>query len=280
LSARPSTHRRAGGAVLAALLLAAGACRPEDMTPPPDGEAATTAVPATRGPTRQEATEGVTPAPATATEPDVAARSGEPRPGDMLTAGEERAATDLALEAASGMLAAATNRDALGATADLEALADQPSYRVMYAQRYVAKEDGGARAAEVAFYRYDTNEVVLSRVDLASRSVEQLPAPPGYVAPLLPEEIAEAARVARGDPAVAAQMASSGLDPEASVANGILTTASGTGEACASSRCVRLYFFDPDHVVPDFTVIVDLSRLKVVEVEPMSTPLPPEEPTP
>ncbi len=205
---------------------------------------------------------------------------GEPQPGDMLTDDEMRSAEDLALDAASGMLAAATDRDALSATADLAALADQPTYRVMYAQRYQTKADG-PRSAEVAFYRYDTNEVVLSKVNLEDQSVTQLPVPPGYLAPLLPEEIQEAARVAKMDTKVADYLKSVGLDPESAVANGLLTTSiSDESAACAETRCVRLFFFDAEHVVPTFTIVVDLATVKVVEIAPMFPSTVEEEATP
>lgn len=208
-------------------------------------------------------------------------RDGPPRSGDMLTAEELRSAEDLALDAASGMLAAATDRDALSATADLAALADQPTYRVMYAQRYQTKNEE-PRSAEVAFYRYDTNEVVLSKVNLEDESVTQLPVPPGYLAPLLPEEIQEAARVARADANVADYLETVGLDPASSVANGLLTTSTSdeSSTACAATRCVRLFFFDAEHVVPTFTVVVDLGTVTVVEIVPMFPPTVEEVATP
>ncbi|MFQ5459258.1 MAG: hypothetical protein ACE5EL_00535 [Anaerolineae bacterium] len=195
-----------------------------------------------------------------------------PLTDDMLSAAEARRATDMALAAASGMLAAATDRDALGASADLGALAASPSFRVMYAERHAAKEAEGRRA-DVAFYRYDTNEVVLTMVDLQDGMVTPLAVPPGYMPPLLPSEIREAERVAMADGAVEAALAAAGLDPTTATANGLLTsTTDESASPCRASRCVRLWFFDPSRIVPTFNVIVDLTSLKVAEIVPFEEP--------
>lgn len=236
------------------------------------------------GPSRSEAPEGAPTEAAVSEESAEAAQSAPEgaiaKPGDMLTADETRAAEDLALESASGMLAAATDRDALGAAADLGALADQATYRVMYSQRYATKADE-PRSAEVAFYRYDTNEVVLSKVNLKDETVTQLAVPPGYMAPLLPEEVQEAARVARADTTVTDYLKSIGMDPASTVANGLLTTSTEDDTAtCSETRCVRLFFFDADHVVPTFTVVVDLATVEVIEIAPMFPPTVEEEATP
>jgi hypothetical protein len=186
----------------------------------------------------------------------------------MLTESEATEAEEAALEAATDTLSMATDRDSLSANADIEAFSEQPTYRVMYTQRFDSKTED-VRSAEVGFYRYDTNEFLLTRVDLETGDVSPLAVPPGYMAPLLPSEIAEAARVARRDETVREALESDGLDPDSAVANGLLTTAANeTDEACGGTRCIRLFFFAPDRIVPTFTVVVDVSNMEVVAIVP------------
>ena len=101
----------------------------------------------------------------------------------MLGPEEIARAEALALDATEvyGFVGAAVNRDErptgeTGAAAAtgmdrLSALSGQPSYRVLYTQRYADKAAPG-RAAEVLIYRYDTNEAVLAMVDLVTNEVE------------------------------------------------------------------------------------------------------------
>lgn len=206
--------------------------------------------------------------------PSMASRSGAGGgSADMLSEDELAMAEALALDsqALGAVVAAAVNRDegdeSSGLTAMSE-LAERPSYRVLYTQRHVDKyaED---RKAEVAVYRYDTGEVSLSTVDLESGEVEALDLPEGFPAPLVPEEIEEAARVAKADDAVRARLAADGLDPDEAVANGIITVAQEEGARCAQSRCVRLFFSSFREPMPRSSVIVDLNTLEVVEIEDM-----------
>jgi hypothetical protein len=102
--------------------------------------------------------------------------------------------------------------------------------------------------------------------------VTELPLPEGYRPPLLPREIQEGAAVARRDEGVRGAQEAEGLDPDTASANGLLTgTPYEPEHACATHRCLRLFFFDDAHVVPTFSVIVDISALTVVEVSPMAT---------
>jgi hypothetical protein len=197
------------------------------------------------------------------------AEPGEGLSADMLSDDEASQAAGIVLESLTSMVGAATSRDAVGA-ADVTALAERPNYRVIYVQRAPTKSTGD-RAAEVVVYRYDTDEVALNQVDLATGQVSALPVPPGYEPPLLPQEIQEAARVARADPAARDAIAAAGLDPDSAGANGLLTGAVFDADSpCSSHRCLRLFFFDNVHREPTFSIIVDVSALQVVEVSPMS----------
>lgn len=204
-------------------------------------------------------------------------------PGDMLSAGEAEDAAQMALEAAfvEDVVALAVDRDAVltGQTGDASidaedegtrvlALAERPSYRVVYSERYADKESE-ERAAQVGIYRYDTQQAVFAKVDLGTGDVEPLALPDGSPVPLVPEEIREATVVALEDQAVLDRLASAGIDPEGAVANGLLTTTDDASSPCATSRCVRLFFGTLDRPVPEFAVVVDLVALTVVEVADM-----------
>jgi hypothetical protein len=187
---------------------------------------------------------------------------------DMLSADEAAQAAESALESLGDLVAAATDRDAVS-VAEVNSLADQPNYRVMYTQRAPAK-DAPARSAEVAVYRYDTNETVIRQVDLASGAVTEIEVPPGYAPPLLPREIQEAARIARLDPDARSALENAGLDPDTASANGLLTGLQfESTHACAAHRCVRIFFHEAARPVPTFSVVVDLSAFAVVEVSDM-----------
>jgi hypothetical protein len=191
-------------------------------------------------------------------------------PADMLSAAEAEKAAEAALGALADVVGAATDRDSLS-VADVSTLADRPNYRVMYTQRAATKASVG-RAAEVAVYRYDTNESVLRQIDLSTGVVMEVTLPAGYAPPLLPREIQEAARVARLDSDVRAALEAAGMDADNSGANGLLTgTPFEPDHQCAAHRCVRLFFHDERNPVPTFSVIVDLSAFEVVEVTPMSS---------
>ena len=185
-----------------------------------------------------------------------------PAPADMLGIQELSRAQELALGSGElkAMAAASVDRDSLAdqaASGDMEALStlrDRPSYRLLYTQR-LAGEKGAApgRAAEVAVFRYDTNTLERSKVDLASGKVEALSDATGQWAPLVPEEISEAAAVARAD----------------AKANGILTVSQEDGAICAAKRCVRLFFASARLPLPTFNVVVNLNDLELVEVVAM-----------
>jgi len=203
--------------------------------------------------------------------------------GDMLSAAEAEDAVQSALEAAfvEDVVALAVDRDAVlsGQTGDVGidaedeetrvlALAERPSYRVVYSERYGGKETD-RRAAQVAIYRYDTQQALFAKVDLETGDVEPLALPEGAPVPLVPEEIQEAAVVARADPAVRDRLAAAGIDADSAVANGLLTTTDDASSPCATSRCVRLFFGTLERPVPEFAVVVDLVALTVVEVADM-----------
>ncbi len=207
------------------------------------------------------------------------AAAGAPRPGDMLTADEMQRAESLALQstAVQGVVGAATDRDAAlqaatrgGADAAdaLSALSDRPTYRVIYTQRYPEK-DGAGRSAEVAVYRYDTGQTAYSKVDLSTGAVEAIEMPADLPVPIVPEEIEEAAAIARADEAVRAKLTAAGLDPDAASANALLTVASDPDAACGRHRCLRLFFGSLRNPVPAFDVVVDMVALAVVETTDM-----------
>ena len=207
-----------------------------------------------------------------------AAAAAAPAPADMLSAQELGRAAELALGSGElkSMAAAAVDRDSLAdqaAGGDMEALStlkDRPSYRLLYTQRLPTEKGVEAgRAAEVAVFRYDTNTLERSKVDLASGKVEALDVGPGQWAPLVPEEIAEAAAVARADPKVQEALEAAGLDPADAKANGILTVSREDGSVCAAKRCVRLFFASARLPLPTFNVVVNLSDLELVEVVDM-----------
>lgn len=201
---------------------------------------------------------------------------------DMLSSTEAAEAERLVLEASlvTDALSAATDRDtvlasvadegAVGAAAAerVGALADRPSYRVLYTQRAPDKEPG-ARAAEVAIYRYDTGEPLFNRVDLETGDVTSLEYPAGVPVPLVRGEIDEATLVALADPDVQGRLEAAGLDPALVGANGLLVGSTEEGNVCAESRCVRLFLTTLDQPVPEFGVIVDLHSLSIVEIEDM-----------
>lgn len=212
-----------------------------------------------------------------------AAAEGNAQPGDMLDAGEAEDAAQMALEAAfvEDVVALAVDRDAVlaGQTGDAAidaedegarvlALAERPSYRVVYSERLADKE-AGERAAQVAIYRYDTQQAVFAKVDLETGDVEPMALPEGAPVPLVPEEIQEATVVALEDQAVLDRLATAGIAPEGAVANGLLTTTDDASSPCATSRCVRLFFGTLERPVPEFAVVVDLVALTVVEVADM-----------
>ena len=217
---------------------------------------------------------------------DAAASSTGPLVGvDMLSADELAKAERLAFDATlvGDSLQSATDRDSvLSALADegadggdaatrIAALADRPSYRVLYTQRLADKEYEG-RAAEVAIYRYDTGEPVFARVDLETGDVTNIeiaagaPAPP---VPLVRGEIDEAGMVAKADPEVVRRLQDAGLNVGEVGANGLLTGSTENGAACAEHRCVRIFLTSLQRPVPEFAVIIDLVTLKVVEIEDM-----------
>lgn len=207
------------------------------------------------------------------------AEPGVARPGDMLSAEEIGRAESLALQSASvkGVVGAATDRDAAlraatrgGADAAeaLSALSEKPTYRVIYAQRYPDK-DGATRSAEVAVYRYDTGQTAYSKVDLATGAVEAIEMPADLPVPIVPEEIEEAAAIARADDAVRQKLTAAGLDPDAATANALLTVARDPNAACARHRCLRLFFGSLRNPVPTFEVVVDMVALAVVETTDM-----------
>ena len=210
-----------------------------------------------------------------------ASAAAAPGPADPLSAEETERALRLALagSATEELTAAAIDRDAvlygrteteLDAASEGErvsALAERPSYRVLYSQRYPGKEEG--RAAEVMVHRYDTGETVLSKIDLASGEVERVDLPAGAPVPMVPEEIAEAAVVARQDEAVREALVEAGLDPDTASANGLLTGTDDPDSPCATNRCLRLFFSTVKRPVPEFSVIVDLVTLQVVEIAAM-----------
>jgi hypothetical protein len=200
-------------------------------------------------------------------------------PADMLSPEEMAQAKELALGSAAlqGLVAAAADRDELlaaqGRGAEegelAEMLANRPSYRVMVVERLPDKESPN-RLAEVAIYRYDTGEATLARIDLTTDEVTVLGAPAPYPIPVVPAEVEEAALVARANPDVRARLEASGLDPATTPANGLLT---GTGDAtaeCSQHRCLRLFFGTRERPVPEFSVIVDMVTLQVVEVLPIA----------
>jgi hypothetical protein len=205
-----------------------------------------------------------------------------PGSADPLSAEETERALQLALAgpATEALMAMAIDRDAvLNGTTETEldaasegervsALADRPSYRVLYSQRYPGKDVEG-RAAEVMVHRYDTGETVLSKIDLGSGEVERLNLPEGAPVPMVPEEIAEAAVVARQDAEVRAAMEAAGLDPDTAGANGLLTGTKDSSSPCSTNRCLRLFFSTVKRPVPEFSVVVDLVTLQVVEVVAM-----------
>lgn len=251
----------------------------EPATPDPD--APTEVV---QAPRESDATEVVT-ATREAAEParpvtrtlEASALSGEPLPGDMLTAEEADRAIALTLdvEPITEVVGTAVDRDALMAAAsgapEVSALADlagEPNYRVVYAQR-LADKDADGRAAEVVVYRYDTGEALRSVVDLATGEAEVVDLPEGFPVPMTPAEIAEAAIVARADEDVRSELEAAGLDPQAARATGLLTRSVEAGDRCAEHRCLRLFFVSLRQPTPTFSVVVDLVDMEVVEIEPM-----------
>lgn len=205
------------------------------------------------------------------------------QPGDMLSALEAEDAAQMALESAfvEDVVALAVDRDAVlsGQTGDMSidaedeetrvlALAQRPSYRVIYSERYSGK-DADKRAAQVAIYRYDTQQALFAKVDLESGDVEPMALPDGSPVPLVPEETQEAAVVALADPAVRDRLAAAGIDAASARANGLLTTTDDASSSCATSRCIRLFFGTLERPVPEFSVVVDLVALTVVEVADM-----------
>lgn len=208
-----------------------------------------------------------------------AASASAPAPADMLNAEELAKAAELALGSGElrSMAAGAVDRSSLAEAAaegDLEALSslkERPSYRLLYTQRLAAPkgEAEAGRAAEVAVYRYDTGTLERSKVDLATGRVEALAADPNLPAPLVHEEIMEAAAVARASEEVRQAMEAGGLDPATAKVNGILTVSQEDGAVCASKRCVRLFFATERKPLPGFNVVVNLNDLSLVEVVPM-----------
>lgn len=209
-----------------------------------------------------------------------ASESAPPGPQNMLSAQEASKASDLAVKAAfvQDVVAAALDRSAvLAGTSDtaldaeapearVAALAERPSYRVIYTQR-LAEKGATARAAEVGIFRYDTGQAVYAKVDLASGEVTAMDAPVGAGLPLVREEIDEAATVARQDSRVAEKLTAAGLDPATAHANGLITRAEEG--PCAEHRCVRLFFGTVKAPQPTFAAVVDLVTLQVVDVADM-----------
>jgi len=218
-----------------------------------------------------------------AAEPAGSSDDRRPAPGDMLTADEQSRALDLALgaEFVQTSIASAVDRDDVlqalsedgDATAEdardrVAALAQRPSYRVLYSERYPDKEAVG-RAAEVSVYRYDTGQPLRARIDLDTGEVEALSADGGGGMPLVRAEIEEGAVVARADEAVLEAMREAGLDPGTAAVNGLLTGTADEGSACFEHRCVRLFFSSFERPAPQFSVVVDLVALNVVDVHGM-----------
>jgi hypothetical protein len=208
--------------------------------------------------------------------PDLAAAAapGDIKTADMLTPVEAERATQLALGSpdTATVVTSAVDRDAVNANSEaaMTALSSRPSYRVIYSERAPDKEAVG-RAAEVAIYRYDTNQALMNHVDLATGKVTAQSIPSDYLMPLAADEVTEATTVARNDEGVTAALIAAGMDPAKATANALLTVANDKSAVCASHRCARLFFFTPEKTVPTFSVVVDLSTLHVVEVQPFDT---------
>jgi hypothetical protein len=204
----------------------------------------------------------------------VAAAEGAVPSANPLSPLEQERANALVLDApeTEAVVASAIDRDAVNSesVAAVEALSDRPSYRILYTQRAPDKTSTG-RGAEVAIYRYDTDQSLMNNVDLVSGKVTAQALPEGYVLPLVPDEITEASTVAKADPRVQAALAAAGQAPEAAGANGLLTRSDDPASPCATHRCLRLFFSTEERPAPAFSVIVDLSTLNVVEVEPFDT---------
>lgn len=204
-----------------------------------------------------------------------------PKPADMLTEAEQARAAELVLGSADleALVANAVDRDEVAemaiaadtsaeAAAAIGAMAGSPSFRMLYSQRYPDKAAAG-RVAEVAVYRYDTGQLVRSKVDLASGEVALLEDLSTMPAPIVPAEIEEAATIARADPRVREALETGGLDPDSAIANALLTVARDSEAVCARHRCLRLFFASMRRPVPSFSTVVDMVDLEVVELEPM-----------
>jgi hypothetical protein len=197
-----------------------------------------------------------------------------PKPADPLTALEQERATAMALGSPEleSLTTGALDRDAMASASasELRLLSDRPSYRVLYTERTPDKI-GTVRAADVAVYRYDTDQAAVSTVNLADGQVAAQSLPPGYMPPLVAEEIDEAALVAKQDRAVRDALAAAGLDLATVGANALLTRGLDPDSPCATHRCLKLFFSSAEQPVPTFEVVVDLSALAVVEVLPFPT---------
>lgn len=192
-------------------------------------------------------------------------------PANPLTTLEQERATALALGSPTTeeVVANAIDRDAVNSAsmAAVDALSDRPSYRVLYSQRAPDKFAVG-RGAEVAIYRYDTDQSLLNTVDLINGEVGTTMLPAGSVLPLVADEIIEATTVAKADPRVVDALRQAGQDPELARSNALLTQGTAPESPCARHRCLRLFFSTETKPAPTFSVIVDISNLSVVEVIP------------
>jgi hypothetical protein len=192
-------------------------------------------------------------------------------PANPLTTLEQERATALALGSPTTeeVVANAIDRDAVNSTsmAAMDALSERPSYRVLYSQRAPDKFAVG-RGAEVAIYRYDTDQSLLNTVDLINGAVSASMLPEGYILPLVTDEITEATTVAKADPKVVDALRQANMDPALARSNALLTQGTTPDSPCAKHRCLRLFFSTETSPAPTFSVIVDISELSVVEVIP------------
>jgi Cu2+-containing amine oxidase len=124
------------------------------------------------------------------------------------------------------------------------------------------------RRADVLLYRYDKDVTLSLLVDLGNGTVESFERLTEVQPPHLPEETAEALKIALREAQVLQRLAQLGIGPKMVSANGMLFTAQ---PPCLIHRCIELLLNTPEQSISAredaFFPVVDLSAQRVDHIK-------------
>jgi hypothetical protein len=147
-----------------------------------------------------------------------------------------------------------------------KSLAGSQRVRTIVVERAEEDKDArtGQRHAQLVLYNYDTNETIAAVVTLGpSPGIKHLTVTRGQPLGVGTEEAEEATRLALAHPTVQARLQAAGLaGRESELIITHLLAQPPAPDACATHRCVMLFFNTPDAVL-DIEPVVDLTTGEV-----------------